>query len=71
MLSMSTPKGQTIKRDIWRRCLENSPTIPEASDGRGWKVERNAQIAIDFDAMQMCQSLQKLAVDDVTLHANL
>jgi hypothetical protein len=29
-------KRANYQADIWRRCLENSPTIPEAADEHGY-----------------------------------
>lgn len=41
-------KRANYQAAIWRRCLENSPTIPEAADGHGWIVKRDGQIGIEW-----------------------
>lgn len=41
-------KRANYQAAIWRRCLENSPTIPEAADGHGWNVKSDGQIGIEW-----------------------
>ena len=41
-------KRANCQAAIWRRSLENSPTIPSATDGHGWKVEGDLQIGIEW-----------------------
>jgi len=59
-------KRANYQAAIWRRSLENSPTIPDATDGNGWKMDEDGQIGIEWitgapapdsafiDVMQMC-----------------
>lgn len=35
---------------IWRRSLKKSPTIPDATDGHGWKVDGDEQICSEWIA---------------------
>ena len=41
-------KRANYQAAIWRRSLQNVPTIPDATDGHGWKLDGDLQIFIEW-----------------------
>lgn len=41
-------KRANYQAAIWRRSLVNSPTIPDATEGHGWKVDGDGQVSIKW-----------------------